>query len=232
MVVFVPNAGGVRRGFSLDAGLRRAAGLVGRRAQGARERTHFRGVVYADGVKVDWSIWPESLLERVAGADPLPGRPRRRLPRPARRGGPHRGLAAADVPRAHPDAAERRRVRRDRARVLVELDVRRERAPARRADAREVRARRRPEARRAPADARMAARARPRLVAQAGGPRTRARAAPPAGPVGGVRRDLRRRRASTRTGTPSSAPASCSAGSRATSGTRSATSTPRPPTHG
>ena len=36
------------------------------------ERAHFRGVVYEDGVKVDWSIWPESLLERVAGADPLP----------------------------------------------------------------------------------------------------------------------------------------------------------------
>jgi aminoglycoside 6-adenylyltransferase len=36
------------------------------------ERTVFRGVVYEDGVKVDYSFWPESLLERVAEADELP----------------------------------------------------------------------------------------------------------------------------------------------------------------
>lgn len=36
------------------------------------ERTFFRGVVYADGVKIDWSVWPETLLEAVAGAPALP----------------------------------------------------------------------------------------------------------------------------------------------------------------
>lgn len=29
-------------------------------------RTYFRGVVYEDGTKIDWSIWPDELLERVA----------------------------------------------------------------------------------------------------------------------------------------------------------------------
>ena len=36
------------------------------------ERTVFRGVVYADGIKIDWSIWPETLLELVAAAPELP----------------------------------------------------------------------------------------------------------------------------------------------------------------
>jgi aminoglycoside 6-adenylyltransferase len=35
-------------------------------------RTAFRGVVYEDGVKVDYTFWPDSLLDRVAEADPLP----------------------------------------------------------------------------------------------------------------------------------------------------------------
>jgi aminoglycoside 6-adenylyltransferase len=34
--------------------------------------TFFRGVVYEDGVKIDWTIWPDELLERVAAAEPLP----------------------------------------------------------------------------------------------------------------------------------------------------------------
>ncbi|MBA3332793.1 MAG: aminoglycoside 6-adenylyltransferase [Actinobacteria bacterium] len=33
---------------------------------------HFLGVVYADGVKVDYTVWPEALLERVAEAEALP----------------------------------------------------------------------------------------------------------------------------------------------------------------
>jgi aminoglycoside 6-adenylyltransferase len=36
------------------------------------ERVVFRGVVYDDGVKVDYTFWPEELLERIARADPLP----------------------------------------------------------------------------------------------------------------------------------------------------------------
>ncbi len=35
---------------------------------------HFRGVVYEDGVKIDWSIWPEALLELVAEQPALPDR--------------------------------------------------------------------------------------------------------------------------------------------------------------
>ena len=34
--------------------------------------TSFRGVVYADGVKIDYTIWPEEMLERVSAADALP----------------------------------------------------------------------------------------------------------------------------------------------------------------
>jgi aminoglycoside 6-adenylyltransferase len=36
------------------------------------ERTTFRGVVYPDGVRVDFTIWPASLLERIAAADAVP----------------------------------------------------------------------------------------------------------------------------------------------------------------
>ena len=34
--------------------------------------TSFLGVVYADGVKVDYTVWPEELLARVSAADALP----------------------------------------------------------------------------------------------------------------------------------------------------------------
>ena len=34
--------------------------------------TSFQGVVYADGVKIDYTIWPEEMLERVSAADALP----------------------------------------------------------------------------------------------------------------------------------------------------------------
>jgi aminoglycoside 6-adenylyltransferase len=36
------------------------------------ERTVFRGVVYDDGVKVDYTFWPQALLDRVAAAAELP----------------------------------------------------------------------------------------------------------------------------------------------------------------
>ena len=34
-------------------------------------RTFFRGVVYEDAVKIDWMIWPDEVLQRVAQADEL-----------------------------------------------------------------------------------------------------------------------------------------------------------------
>jgi aminoglycoside 6-adenylyltransferase len=34
--------------------------------------TYFRGVVYSDSVKVDYTVWPDALLERVAAAEALP----------------------------------------------------------------------------------------------------------------------------------------------------------------
>jgi aminoglycoside 6-adenylyltransferase len=34
--------------------------------------TYFRGVVYEDGVKIDYTLWPDALLERVSGQATLP----------------------------------------------------------------------------------------------------------------------------------------------------------------
>jgi aminoglycoside 6-adenylyltransferase len=34
--------------------------------------TYFRGVVYQDYVKIDWSIWPDAMLERIAEQDAMP----------------------------------------------------------------------------------------------------------------------------------------------------------------
>jgi aminoglycoside 6-adenylyltransferase len=34
--------------------------------------TSFRGVVYGDGVKIDYTIWPQELLGRIAAAEALP----------------------------------------------------------------------------------------------------------------------------------------------------------------
>jgi aminoglycoside 6-adenylyltransferase len=34
--------------------------------------TYFRGVIYEDGVKVDYTVWPDALLERVAEEPALP----------------------------------------------------------------------------------------------------------------------------------------------------------------
>jgi aminoglycoside 6-adenylyltransferase len=35
-------------------------------------KTYFRGVIYDDGVRIDYTVWPESLLERVSEASELP----------------------------------------------------------------------------------------------------------------------------------------------------------------
>ncbi len=35
-------------------------------------KTYFRGAIYADFVKIDWSIWPVALLERIAAEPSLP----------------------------------------------------------------------------------------------------------------------------------------------------------------
>ncbi len=35
--------------------------------------TYFRGVVYEDGVKIDYTLWPDALLERVSEGGALPG---------------------------------------------------------------------------------------------------------------------------------------------------------------
>lgn len=34
--------------------------------------TYFCGVIYDDGVRVDYTVWPDALLERVSGEASLP----------------------------------------------------------------------------------------------------------------------------------------------------------------
>jgi aminoglycoside 6-adenylyltransferase len=72
VIVFVPNAAAFVADPAWTQGYGAPLAWWGDEHEVLGERTHFRGVVYDDGVKVDWSIWPESLLGRVAGADPLP----------------------------------------------------------------------------------------------------------------------------------------------------------------
>ena len=38
----------------------------------AGQMTYFRGVIYADFVKIDWSLWPVALLEAITAAGKLP----------------------------------------------------------------------------------------------------------------------------------------------------------------
>jgi aminoglycoside 6-adenylyltransferase len=72
VIVFVPDAEVFAASRSWTHGYGEPLAWWGDEHEVLGERTFFRGVVYSDGVKVDWSIWPESLLERVAEADPLP----------------------------------------------------------------------------------------------------------------------------------------------------------------
>ena len=126
------------------------------------EKTIFRGVVYPDGVRLDFTIWPASLLGRVCRGRAA-RRSRRRLPRPPRQGRSDVDVERADVSRSHPGQADAGRVRGARRRVLVGHDVRGQGSLARRARVREVRARVRREARRAAPRPRVEDRARPRL---------------------------------------------------------------------
>ena len=127
------------------------------------ERTTFRGAVYRDGVRVDFTIWTASLLESIAAADALPDDLdvgyRVLLDKDGATSRWSAPTYLAHVP-TRPTAL---RVRGDRRRVLVVDDVRREGALARRARVREVRPRSRREARRAPPRPRVEDRARPRL---------------------------------------------------------------------
>ena len=166
------------------------------------ERAHFRGVVYEDGVKVDWSIWPESLLERVAGADPLPDDLdvgyRVLLDEAGRTAGWPPPTFRAHIP-TPPSADEYDAIVREfwwsstyvakglrrgeltLAKYALDVDLK-------------LDALRRMLEWRLELDHDWSL--RPGVLG------TRARAAPPAGPVGGVRRDLRRRRPRRELGRP------------------------------
>ena len=102
--------------------------------------TSFRGVVYADGVKVDYTIWPEEMLERVSAADTLPEGLDVGYRVLLDKDGRTDGVARADLPRAHSRPADRGRVPRPGRGVLVERHVRREGALARGGRVRQVRA--------------------------------------------------------------------------------------------
>ena len=130
-------------------------------------RTVFRGVVHADGTKIDWTIWPAGLADAIAAEDTLPDQLdvgyRVLLDRDGRTGGWPPPRHRAHIP-SPPSAA----VPRPRRGVLVERHLRGQGALARRGRVREVRPRHGRQARRAPAVARMARRDRPRLGLEAG----------------------------------------------------------------
>ena len=150
--------------------------------------TTFCGVVYADGVKVDYTVWPAAFLERVAQAETLPEDLDVGYRVLLDKDGADCRLAGGDLPSPHPREADGDGVPSARRGVLVGHDLRRQGSLARGGRLREVRARLRRQARRASTNARVADRARPRLVAAAGRVRPRPRATSPRRPpVGALR---------------------------------------------
>ena len=75
--------------------------------------TFFRGIVYEDGVKVDYTVWPDGLLRRVA-EDTVRGGGLRacRLSGSPRQGRSDVALASGDVPGAHTRKTNAREARR------------------------------------------------------------------------------------------------------------------------
>ena len=189
-------------------------------------RTSFLGVVYADGVKIDYTIWPAGLLEpsprlkrsrrtstsATACSSTRTGelragqhRPTERTSRPPRR---KRSIAPSSrssggTPHTSPRPS----------------GAARSSSPSSRSTTREVR--------RAAPRPRVADRARPRLVVETGSLRPRTRATPSRRHRRRACEHVRRDRASRRTGTRSSAPRPSSAASPPRSATRSATRIPR-----
>jgi hypothetical protein len=137
------RSGAVRARHRVDGGARAAARALGRRAHGPRRED----VLPRRGLRGRREDRLDDLAGRGARARRRGGRvdrrPRRRLPRARRQGRSYGGVEAGELPRAHPEAADRRGVSRARGGVLVERDLRREVALARRPRDREVRARQR-----------------------------------------------------------------------------------------
>jgi hypothetical protein len=158
------------------------------------ETTYFRGVVYDDGAKIDYTLWPDVLLERVADSAPLPAdldvgyrvlldkdgqttrwsAPTLRAHIPPK---PTHGEYVALVEEFWWDTTyvAKSLWRGEAFFAKFALDFGRE-------------------VRRPAEDARVADRARPRLVAQARIARTRPRTAPTAGRLGRAGGDVRRHR--------------------------------------
>src|SRR5512139_162346 len=71
VIVAVRDAEGFVSGEGWNAARGRPLALWGDEHLVHGVKTRFRGAVYSDGVKVDFTIWPEVLLERVATEDAL-----------------------------------------------------------------------------------------------------------------------------------------------------------------
>ena len=72
VIAAVRDIGPFAAGYGWETALGRPLARWGDESTLLGERTVFRGVVYDDGVKVDYTFWPEALLGRVAEARELP----------------------------------------------------------------------------------------------------------------------------------------------------------------
>lgn len=73
VIVAVRDVSPFAAGYGWETALGRPLARWGDESTLLGERTVFRGVVYDDGVKVDYTFWPEALLDRVEDAPDLPG---------------------------------------------------------------------------------------------------------------------------------------------------------------
>lgn len=72
VIVAVPDAAEFAVSDSWTSGYGRPLARWGDEDELYGMTTYFRGVVYQDGVKVDYTVWPDALLKRVAEEAPLP----------------------------------------------------------------------------------------------------------------------------------------------------------------
>jgi aminoglycoside 6-adenylyltransferase len=72
VIVAVRDVGPFAAGYGWETAIGLPLARWGDESTLLDETTVFRGVVYDDGVKVDYTFWPEALLDRVAEAPELP----------------------------------------------------------------------------------------------------------------------------------------------------------------
>jgi aminoglycoside 6-adenylyltransferase len=72
VILFVTDADAMSETGTWQSAVGRPAARWGDQDELDGRTTFFRGVVYEDGLKVDYSIWPAALLDAIAARDDLP----------------------------------------------------------------------------------------------------------------------------------------------------------------